>query len=298
MSLVRHALFLSLALVAARTTPVRAQGMRLAGASVAPVVADDSIASALRAGVAQGTAVRFAEGHAVLWIAGGALTDEQAGAFAASVDRGLTRLSALLGRSLDRAHYDEDTLQLFIADGIGVSHVYGGYSHASHRRPYLYLDAARVRRGDAPYLHEATHILAWQFGSHSLREGIASWAEAVLIGEGVSSSTGLFGMGSRTVADRRARELVHDTALAHVVLAIGRAGMPDPGITSPASPRTRESYYVMSQSFASFLIEHIGIAGTLALHEAAGTDEAYQRTTGHPLERWRGDWLAALGRTP
>lgn len=255
----------------------------------AQAAADDSIATAVRR-----AATRHDTRRAVLWVHANALPADQLAKFAAALDTGIAELERLLGRTLDRAHYAEDTIHVFVADGIGVSHVYGGYSHPRFDRPYLYLDAARVRAGEAPYLHEATHLLVWKFGSHSLREGIASWAESEVLARGVGVGSGLFGSGSPAAIDQRAKDLLDAPAREEVLPVIGRAGLADRRLTSPERPRIRSAYYTMSQSFAQYLVRTFGIPTALRLYEEVTTDEAYEAITGKPLERLKEEWLAAL----
>ncbi len=266
------------ALLAASATPLRPQ-----------VAADDSIAAATRAAGA-----RHASPRAILWVGAGALDDAEARRFLAALDTGIAALERLLGRTLDRAHYDEDTIQVFVATGVGVSHVYGGYAHPRHTKPYLFLDAARVRAGEAPYLHEATHLLVRRFGSHSLREGVASWAESEVIASGVGVGTGLFGSGAPDEFDARVRSLVDSLAAPEVLAAVGRGGAADPAVTSPGRPRVRSAYYLLSQSFAAHLVRTLGTATTLRLYEEAASDDVYRAVTGRTLAELKDGWLAAV----
>lgn len=271
-------LVLSAVVLAAVVSPLRAQ-----------VAADDSIASATR-----GAGTRHASARAVLWVGAGALSATESARFLAALDTGVATLERLLGRTLDRAHYDEDTIQVFVAEGVGVSHVYGGYSHPRHTKPYLYLDAAKVRAGEAPYLHEATHLLVRGFGSHSLREGVASWAESEVIASGVGVGTGLFGSGAPAEVDARAAMLVDSLAAPEVLAAIGRGGPADQQVTSPRRPRVRAAYYLLSQSFAQYLVRTLGLPTTLRLYEEATTDGAYPEITGRTLETLKSEWTAAI----
>ena len=111
----------------------------------AQVPADDSIAAAVRR-----DGMRHAGAHAVVWVARGSLTEDESTRYAAAVDAALASAKRTLGRDLDRAHYDEDTVQVFVSPAVSISHVYGGYDHPRHRKPYLYLDPAKLRSGDAP----------------------------------------------------------------------------------------------------------------------------------------------------
>ncbi len=248
---------------------------------------DDSVAARLRAAVAPIETPR-----ARVWVEPGALSDAQARDFAAQLTVGVHAIERTLGRTLDRDRYGTDRIDVFVAAGVGASHVYGGYAHMRHAKPWLYLDAARLRAGAAPYLHETTHLVAWRFGSHSLREGLASWVESTVSARGEGEHSQLFGVRDVASADRLALAAVATVDGEAALRAVGRPGAADASITA-GPPDARAAYYVLSQSFARHLVERVGLATTLALMESEV--DAYERLTSRPLDAWRADWLAAIG---
>ena len=279
-------LALLLVLAAEPAVAQRARGTADVAAS------DDSISALL---MREGT--RYEAPHAVLWVAHGALSDAEAAAFAAELDAGVQALAALLGAGLDREHYRDDRVQVFVSGRIGVSHVYAGYAHPSFDRPYLFLNAGKVRDGSAPYLHELAHILAWRFGSHSLREGFATYLALEVSAAGVGRSGDLFGMSDRAAADSLARALLPTPAGQAALPWIGRSGYADESVTSTENPESRAAYYVLGQSYARFLVERLGMAAFLRVLQAQDTDAALA-ATGRSGEEWRNDWLRSLTSSP
>lgn len=253
---------------------------------------DDSIAAHVRA-----TGERHATARIVLWTAPGAMPANDVRAFAQDLTRGVEGIERIVGRAFDAAHYAEDTIHVFVAHGVGASHVYAGYAHGRHDRPYLFLDAAKVAAGEAPYLHELTHVVAWRFASHSLREGLASYVEMESARMGWGLSSGLFGMTDAEAADRRAREMFATPAATHVAPHVGRGGMPPREVTG-GDPRSRGAYYVLSQSFVRYLVGQLGMHRVMRLYETAEADAAYAEITGIPLETWREQWRASLAAPP
>lgn len=250
--------------------------------------ADDSVSALL---MREGT--RHETAHVVLWVALGALSQAEASAFAAELDGGVSALTALLGGGLDREHYRDDVVQVFVSGGIGVSHVFAGYAHPRFDKPYLFLNAGKVRDGSAPYLHELAHILAWRFGSHSLREGFATYLALEVSAAGVGRSGGLFGVTDRAAADSLGRALL-DTPGGRAALPwIGRGGYADESVTSPENPEARAAYYVLGQSYARFLVERLGMPAFRRVLEAEDTDAALA-ATGRSAEEWRNAWLVSL----
>jgi hypothetical protein len=230
----------------------------------------------------------------VLWAQPDALSADGAQAFARELDAGVAAIERLTGERVDAAHYGDSVVHVFVSGRVTVSHVYGGYAHARYTRPYLYLNPQRVRRRAAPYLHELTHIVLWRFGSHSLREGFASYVEGRLSEEGVGYNSGVFGPGPRAEVDSAAAALLAGEVGAAVLPWIGRAGGTDPSITDAEAPETRAAFYLLTRSFVQHLLDEIDIPTFIRLYRADDTDAAYRELTGRSLNEWRAAWTRAL----
>lgn len=232
----------------------------------------------------------------VLWAQPDALPADEAQAFARELDAGVAAIERLTGERIDRAHYGDSAVHVFVTGRVTVSHVYGGYAHPSYTRPYLYLNPQRVRRRTAPYLHELTHIVLWRFGSHSLREGFASYVEGRLAEEGVGYNSGVFGPGPRAEVDSAAADVLAGGVGAAILPWIGRAGATDASITSAEAPETRAAFYLLTRSFVQHLLDDIDIPTFIRLYRAEDTEAAYRDLTGRSLEEWRTSWSRALER--
>lgn len=255
-----------------------------------PKTRDDAVVARLHAG-----GVRHERPSVVLWVGPDALPAAEAEAFADALDRGVAEIGELLGTMLDTAHYAEDKVQVFVARGVEASHVYGGYSHMQYDKPYLFLDARRVRRGGAPFMHELTHLMAWRFGSHSLREGFATYVELEVGGRVPGGLSGLFGMTDAATADARARTLLSTEAGARIATLMGRNGIPPADATDPSDMVSRETYYALSQSFVRFMVERIGLATFMRVYSDPDSETAIARLTGISMDVWRERWMRALG---
>lgn len=230
----------------------------------------------------------------VLWTQPDAMSADEARAFAADLDRAVAAIERLTGERLDRGHYGDSAVHVFVSGRVTVSHVYGGYAHQEHNKPYLYLSPQRVRRNAAPYLHELTHIILWRFGSHSLREGFASYVEGRLAEEGVGYNSGVFGPGPRAEVDQAAADLLATGTGAAMLPWIGRSGGTDASITSPQAAETRAAFYLLARSFVQHLLDRIDLPAFIRLYRAQDTEAAYRELTGGSLEEWRASWQQSL----
>lgn len=253
--------------------------------------ADSAIAARLMAEVQPHRTPRV-----VLWAQPDALPAEEARTFARELDAAVAAIERLTGERMDRAHYGDSAVHVFVSGRVTVSHVYGGYAHAAYTRPYLYLNPQRVRRRAAPYLHELTHIVLWRFGSHSLREGFASYVEGRLAEEGVGYNSGVFGPGPGAEVDSAAADVLSDGVGAAVLPWIGTPGATDPSITSAQAPESRSAFYLLTRSFVHHLLDEIDIPTFIRLYRAEDTESAYRDLTGRSLEEWRISWTQSLAR--
>jgi hypothetical protein len=53
-------------------------------------------------------------------------------------------------------------------------------------------------------------------------------------------------------------------------------------------------FYVLSHSFAKFLVEELGLELVKSLHEASEPGAQLERETGRDLASWREEWLRTL----
>lgn len=229
-----------------------------------------------------------------LWAHPDVLAPDEARTFAGELDEGLAAIERLTGERLDRAHYADPLVNVFVSGRVTISHVYGGYAHPQYKLPYLYLNPQRVRNRAAPYLHELTHIVLWRFGSHSLREGFASYVEARLAEEGVGYDSGVFGPGPRAEADAAAAALLAGDMAATVLPWIGKSGGTDPAITSAQNPEVRAAFYLLARSFVQHLLDELDMQTFVRLYRAEDTEAAYRDLTGRSLDEWLASWKRSL----
>lgn len=231
--------------------------------------------------------------NAVLWVEQDILLPEQAQAALALLQKGIEGIELEFGLTLDTEHYAENRIHVFVVPAVRTSHVYGGYEHMRYDKPYLYLNPRRLVRGGAPYLHELTHLLAWRFGSHSLREGFAVLVELDVSSKGYGKSSGLFGMRDAAGAEQHAAAILQTGEGQKVLEWIGRNGQTDPAITSPDNG-TREAFYVLSQSYVRYLFTRLGSEAFLAIYRADDPESELLLKSGKTREAWMREWLSSL----
>ena len=230
----------------------------------------------------------------ILWAAPETMPADSAQAFAAELEAGLLAIEGLTGVKVDSTHSGSSTVHVFVSPRVTVSHVYGGYAHPRYAKAYMFLSPERVKRRTAPYLHELTHIVLWEFGSHSLREGFASYVEGRLASEGVGYNSGVFGPATRAETDAAAAAVLASDLGATVVPWIGRSGATDPAVTAAGNEESRAAFYLLARSFVQYLLDRIDLATFVRLYRADDAESAYRELPARSLEDWSTSWQSAL----
>lgn len=136
--------------------------------------------------------------------------------------------------------------------------------------------------GFAPIIHELTHTIYPIAYSRTLREGLASYVQDELCEDGTVHNYGL-----------NPHEICQNVILPSAANQnlFGFVGSIESG--RKAVNEQRSSFYVVSQSFMTYLIETYGVDTSLRIYSSMD-EEAYIEQTGKTLEEIRGDWLTYL----
>jgi hypothetical protein len=151
----------------------------------------------------------------------------------------------------------------------------------------------RVHTDSAPYLHETVHVLVPSPNrSVWLTEGFASYVESY-----VSENIGGYDAhvfvktGNRGVDAEAARWLSREAGRT-VLPWVGTPGEPPEMIEERR--RVAAPFYVLSQSFAKYLVAKLGLARVLTLISSRDPEDALFRLSGRSVEDWKADWLRTL----
>jgi hypothetical protein len=151
----------------------------------------------------------------------------------------------------------------------------------------------RVRSDSAPYLHETVHVLVPSPNrSVWLREGFASYVESY-----VSENIGGYDAhvfvktGNRGVDGEAARWLTREAGRT-VLPWVGTPGEPPEMLEERR--RVAAPFYVLSQSFAKFLVQRVGLGPLIGVVSARDPEAALARVSGRTVEDWKADWLRTL----
>jgi hypothetical protein len=229
---------------------------------------------------------RYETERAIVEFDAGALTPAEMQGFARLLDQGIADLEAVLGSATSERRRSGGAIRYVVSARARIAMTFGRTVH---------LPLERVRTRSAPYLHETAHVLLparcqdclW------LVEGFASYLESW-----VSENRGGY---DAHVFSRAGDRGIHQAAAALLSGAEGRAVLPyvgrrgePPGLMDERR-RVARPFYVLSHSFAKFLVERAGLERVVLLFDDSAPLDALARATGRGAESWRRGWLEAIG---
>lgn len=287
-------------------SPLRAQARAAASAQPIDIRGTDSASIAWLA-----TNGRRVDGrHVVVWAPTDSLSDTHQRALVDSLDRGVTTLRALVGGPYAWQRERGGKVTYYLVPG----------SIISHAREAVFISVNRARTGQAPYLHETSHVLLmtrgpfipdeWPDSTHVasaalrfplwLSEGIADvLAQTAAPQSGVTEGD-VLGVGGLQKADSTcASRLRASPYRAEIERVVGATGRVD-ALFSTDRSKVAPTFYACAQSMAKFVVDRIGLRRAISLFPHIPTDKWHaelERASGVPLATLQAEWRAHIART-
>lgn len=199
---------------------------------------------------------------------------------------GLDTIADATGESnwLSRYSVEDGKVTVMIDITDKGSYTEGGYDSKSVLVPKIYLNKRLLSHGMSPLMHELTHIVCQDYGSVSLREGLAAY-----MNDSVCDTPTVFNYGKDP-----------DELCANIILAdgqnqslIGEMGSFD--LTGESAKGDgRAAYYICSYSFVKYLIGEYGMDTFMRIYSSDNGEGAYPSATGKPLFALQNDWVKHL----
>lgn len=222
---------------------------------------------------------RYETQHAVIEFGPGSMLGEDRLEFASMAEDGITNIARLLQME------PETTLLFRVSDRAPISRAVGAR---------ILLPYRRVATRSAPYLHETVHALLSKDGEQPpmwLSEGFASYLESYVAEHIAGYDAGVFSEDGNVRIDAEASDHLRSTYGRDALNAIGTRRVPL-GIHQDRD-RVARPFYVLSQSFVKFLVEHVGLDEVVRMHQEGGA-----QVGGRAISAWKREWEQTLRLPP
>ena len=165
-------------------------------------------------------------------------------------------------------------------------HIEGGYYAPTVRKLRIYLNHT-VQLGIAPIPHEMTHLILLDYTSHTIREGLATYAQEVICNV---PSIHTLGYPPHLASKQLANKIKHSNKIIDI---IGTNGIPSSDITVGS---LRRDYYILTYSFTKYLIDTYGIEKLLTLYNPKDLYRSYIEVYGKNLKNLKQDWISFVSK--
>ena len=259
--------------------------------------------------------VRYAGSDAILWAPRDSVDSTWLRVFVDSLSTGVRALRQLMGGTLALQRLGPRPVTFYLSPGRFVSHASGDGS--------VFISLGVLRRGVAPFLHEAAHELLAptgdffpdEYGDSSavaraealfpfwLNEGLPDYLAQLTAQQTGFREGDVFAIGGLGKVDSVCAARLASTLPPHrdeILDKIGRGGRLA-ALATTDRPVIAPVYYACSQSFTKSLVERVGVRAVVELFPEIpkGTwRRRLEAAAGGPLESLRRDWLARVTARP
>jgi len=224
--------------------------------------------------------VQYSSDRSVLWVERDYLSKREANLLQQKIDKGIFEIENFIGIQFDTKAYKNDKIEYFVHSRREASHTITTYHPRKYMFPVIFLTWADEKK--APYIHETVHIIAWDWNTLWIKEGLAVFLNDKL---GGYPSFPNFGKDLDKLARTNLR-------FSFTLGIVGRNGIP-----KFSDRKERRLFYIFSGSFVKFLYERIGIQKLMEIYKAKNTEKAIAEITGKELDIWKKEWIDSIKKS-
>ena len=220
--------------------------------------------------------------RSILWVEAGYLSTDEASDLHRRIDAGIKAVEKFLDFKFSSEAYGQEKMEFFVHSRRAPSHTITGYSPRKYMHPVVFLSFAKRKR--TPYLHETVHIIAWDWNTLWLKEGLAVHLNDRLGGYDAFPNFG------ESVDEFAGRVLRREFPPA--IEALDLVG--ENGIPKFEDRRVRRMFYILAGSYAGYLLREMGVKKLMRVYTARDAEAAILKETGKPAWRWKEAWLGEV----
>lgn len=213
----------------------------------------------------------------ILWIEKGYLSKKEAHLLQQKIEKAIRDIEDFIDLKFDKEAYKKEKIEYFVYSGQEASHTITGYQPRKYMHPVIFLTFAAEK--NAPYVHETVHIIAWDWNTPWIEEGLAVFLNDKLNGHPAFPNYG-------NDIDKLAKSML---GFKSALWLVGEKGIPE-----FSASEERRAFYILSGSFTKYLYTHVGIEKLMRIYKAKDTQKAVAEITGKKLDMLKKEWIENL----
>ena len=204
--------------------------------------------------------------------------------FLAEVETYIQEISAFV----NRPDWYKDRTQMQAPDDEKYYVVYALFDGTSNARSVsiVLLNRIQFEHGLAGIAHETAHIICHDSDSTSIREGFACYCQDKF---GKTPNPTCFGLDVNVLANMVLT--THPDSFDALFPGVGLEG-------SFAYGSSQERFYILSDSFTTYLIDNYGVDKYMKLYESTNSPDDYQSIYGKSYDNIKADWRKLIENCP
>ncbi len=220
--------------------------------------------------------------RSILWVEAGYLSADEASDLHQKIDAGVEAVEKFLGFKFSREAYGQEKIEFFVHSRRAPSHTITAYSPRKYMHPVVFLSYAKGKK--TPYLHETVHIIAWNWNTLWLKEGLAVHLNDELGGYAAFPN---FGESLDEFAGRVLRREFPPAT--NALDLVGENGIP-----RFENRAVRRMFYILAGSYVAYLLREWGVKKFMRVYAAKDAEAAILKETGKPAWQWKEAWLGGV----
>lgn len=222
--------------------------------------------------------IRYCTEYAILYSQCDYLSEDELKEFAKKIDAGIIAIETYLNIKLDSEHYINSRVFVNINNSMNEPEFNNENIDIDHT---AIISVDDVKGKKSSYIHELTHLIAWDYSSVWAKEGLAIYLNDKLNsypdnGYDIDKLSLQF-YNSGTLESMTAFDLLGENVF-----------------TNYDDVAIEEIFYVFSASFVKYIESTIGMANFIDIYKSQNTKKSLENIAGKSIQILKGEWITHI----
>lgn len=222
--------------------------------------------------------IRYCTEHAILYSQCDYLTEDELREFAKKIDVGIIEIETYLNMKLDSERYINSRIFVNINNSMNEPEFNNENIDMDHT---AIISIDDVKEKKSSYIHELTHLIAWDYSSIWAKEGLAIYLNDKFNAHPTYPNTGYD-------IDKLSLQFYNNGTLESMTAfdLLGENVFPN-----YEDVEIEEIFYIFSASFVKYIESTIGITNFINIYKSQNTKNSLESITGKSIQILKDEWI-------